>query len=277
MSSIRGRGRPRKTDPIVSVEPEVVATTAAEPKKRERSVAAIEAEKRYYQKRKAEAAAAKEAVEAELAKPLRYQWEKAREILSEADPERYAEMVAVDEEINHLMWQVDNIEQGLLNNLESGQGWQDSDFNEDGTFKDESKPNMLQPEEVLADVQEALDKYGSINIPLTIEDCRRWSDFEARAQRDPAFWKYGFLPAVPNDLEARVEKVIQSLKPQSPRAHKSPTRFCTQCSEQLGQGSQALMCDGCQLHANNRATNARAFASDIRDNTIFDKWGRVKP
>lgn len=218
--SIRGHGRPRpkKQDPIVSdVVPEVVQTpapqalTAPGKPKRVRTAANIAAEQKYLQKKREEAKARKEAEAAELARPLPELWEKNRTELQQRDPEAFQALYNVDEELCDLLHWVRNVEQGVKLGLQPGDGWRDQDFNSDGTFKDELKPTMRHPLEVLAEVREARKKYGDINIPPTMEDARKWSDFKERRMANKAAWDYGYLSGVPVDTEWRVLTAIADL------------------------------------------------------------------
>lgn len=292
MASIHGHGRrrPKKSaDPVVAeVTPEVVVAPAPA-KKREYSDAHRRANATYYEKQKirkeAENIAAEATAAAELAKPLSESWSKARAILSEADPERYAELTQIDSELNELLYWVRNIEEGLEQGLQLGVGCQDSDFREDGTAVDINHPTMEYPDKILAEVRAAIEQYGTIQLCLMPDEARRWSDFDERSKRDPEFWKYGLLIKVPTDTQFRVERVIKSLSADKVQVEKPlyVSMRCARCADiptsitstqaEAYRGKEFL-CGPCQT----KASKVRDFNQERThpESILFDTWGRVK-
>jgi DNA-directed RNA polymerase subunit RPC12/RpoP len=185
-------------DPIVSnVQPETVQAPKLKAPKRERSVAAVEAERRYREKKSLEKKIAKESA---AANPVPG-WEAIHKVISET-----------------LYW-VTNIEDGLCNNLVPGVGCDDACFNADGTCVDINQPTMSYPEEVLQDVRAMVKKYGTIDRSKPNYDDDAW-----RA------WRQGYLVKVPLETEFRVIKVIEALERRKQIAQLQPALITVKCS-----------------------------------------------
>lgn len=149
----------------------------------------------------------------EQARPLSVIWQENRAALRASDPARYKELDDIDTELSDIRYWVRNVEDGVKAGLQPGEGWQDSDFNPDGTFIDENKPTMVHPVEVLAQIRAARAKYGDIGIDILMlsDEVRQWSDFQERRAHNKEMWDYGFLKGVPLDTEWRVLEAIVSL------------------------------------------------------------------